>query len=400
MTEIAQKGCLLEGVTHLVSITPADLAVILHSDPDCANLVLSDARAADPTRFFCTNLEERDVLAGTSSKRLEEAIRWVADTTAPPAIIVVGSCASSMLADDIDAICERVGHEISPRLVPMPSQAFRLYGQAEILDRMTGLMAGAASPGSPRSEPSVNLLGYPGDGGEAREVLSTMGIAVNASPWFGPGAGSWEELGNAALNVVSDVRLFQRLVDSMDIPFIEAPPPFGLAAAERFHAGIASHFGREASLPQSRDRAAAALEKARSALEGKRLACHIGGRKDFALETVVREGLFVVEPLREMGLVVELLFQGAVERQARERIASSLEAFGVDAPFHPVKDRVSLTSVLTSNGYDAVHCSDSLREEVRAASIPHISLGSMKPGFRGVVENVDLVLGALSGGGP
>ena len=101
-----------------------------------------------------------------------------------------------------------------------------------------------------------------------------------------------------------------------------------------------------------------------------------------------------------MGLAVDLLFQGGTEQAARERIASSLEAFGVDAPFHPVKDRVSLTSVLEKNGYDAVHCSASLREEVRAASIPLVSLGAMKPGFEGVVENVELVLGALSGGGP
>ena len=84
MAEIAQKGCLLEGVTHLISITPADLAVLLHSDPDCANLVLSDSRAVDPTRFFCTNIEERDVIGGTSSARLEEAIRWVVKETSTP----------------------------------------------------------------------------------------------------------------------------------------------------------------------------------------------------------------------------------------------------------------------------------------------------------------------------
>ncbi len=400
MAGIAQKVCLLEGVTHLVSITPADLAVILHSDPDCANLVVSDGRAADPTRFFCTNVEERDVLSGSGAARLEEAIRWVASTRSPPVILVVGSCVASLLADDIEAICERVGRDVAPRLVPMPMQAFRLYEQAEILDHMTALMAAAAAPGSPRPEPSVNLLGYPGDLAEVREVLSSVGIEVNASPWFGPGAGGWDELGNAALNVVSDLRLFRRLVDAMDIPFIEAPPPYGLAATDRFLSSIAAHFGREAPRPESRDAACAALEKARASLEGRTIACHVGGRKDFELETLVLDGLHVVEPLREAGPGVELLFQGAGEQEALDAIASLLEERGLDAPFHAVRDRVSLTQVLRAHGYDAVHCSDSLHEEVRAASIPLIASGTLAPGYLGVVENASLLLRTLAGGGP
>jgi len=396
MADIAQKVCLVEGVTQLLSITPADLAVILHSDPDCANLVFSDARAVDPRRFFCTNIEERDVLAGTSAARLEEAIRWVAAETSAPAIIVVGSCAASILADDIDAICERVGRDLSTRLVPLPAQAFKLYGQVEIIDLMTGLMAGAAPPGSPRPEPSVNLLGFPGDLAEMREVLSSTGISVNASPWFGPDAGHWDELGNASLDVVSDPRLFRTLVDAMDVPFIEAPPPFGLAAPDRFRSCTASHFGHETPVPGSRASAAAALEEARSTLAGRTIACHIGGRKDFGLETLVRDGLYVVEPLREMGLTVELLFQGAGEEEARDLIAALLEERGIDAPFDTVRDRVSLTQALRSRGHDMVYCSDSLHEEVRAASVPLVPTGSLQPGYLGVIRNVALLSGGVA----
>ena len=398
MAGIAQKVCMIEGVTHLISITHADLAVILHSEPDCANLVLSDSRAADPRRFFCTNLEERDVLGGTSAARLEEAIRWVSGNATPPLILVVGSCTASILADDIEAVCEKVAADVSPALVTLPMHAFRLYEQVHIVDAMTHLLATAAAPGAPRSEPTVNLLGYPGVLHEATELLSALGIEVNASPWFGPNAGSWDELGNASLNVVSDIRLFRRLVDSMELPHLELPPPCGLAATDRFIEGVAAHFDREVTHPGIRKDAVRSIEDAREALDGRRIACHIGGRKDFELETLVRDGLYVVDPLREMGLTVELLFQGAGEKEALDRIAAVLEAHGMDAAFHTVRDRVSLTEVLLEHRYDAVHCSDSLHEEVRAASIPLVPTGSLLPGYAGVASNATRLLDALGGG--
>lgn len=404
-SEIAQKACLLEGITQLLSITPGDFAVILHSDPDCANLVIRDFRAQDPTRFYCTNLEERHVVGGTSRGRLERALVEVTRERSPRAVFVVGSCVSSMLADDIGAICDAAGAGLDTRLVPIESEALRLYGQAEILDLVTGLMVELSDTGSRRRDDAVNLLGYPGGDKEARRVLGSVGIEVNAAPWFGSPAREWASLDAAALNVISDARLFGRLASIMrerhGIPSLEVEPPFGLAATEAFYSRVAERFGREGEigevLREPGQRARDAIASGRSGLEGLVLAYHVGGRKAFELDTVVREGLGLVTAFREMGFAVELLFQGAVEREARERIQGVLEGYGLDVPFHPVEDRVSVTARIRERGHDAIYCSDSLREEVAATGAGLIPIGTMKPGFDGVVENVRRLRALLEG---
>ena len=396
--ELAQKCCAIEGLTQLLSRAPGSFRVVVHSEPDCANLVVRDAGACDPSRFLCTNLTEADVIAGRSRARLAEALAVAAGSGADT-LFVLGGCVAGLAGDDVAEIVRAARLPPATRVVAIGAGAFRMLGQAAILDHFTGAMVEGAPRRRRRTRRSVNLVGFTGDGGETAVLLARAGIAVNAWPQLDSPAGVWRALPAAALTVISERRVFGRLAAALEtvhgMPVIEVAPPAGVAGTEAFHRAIASRFGAERAASRAirgaRDGAARVLARFRRRTAGRRLAYQVGGRKDFALHTVVREGLTWVGAFAEMGYDVELLFQGAVEDAARRRIAAVLARYGIDRPFRPHPDRVSLTGALREGGFTEVYCCDSLRGEAGAAGVPVIPAGSMRPGFAGVHENIFLI---------
>ncbi len=404
--EMAQKACLLEGLTQLLAVTPGDFAVLLHSDPDCANLVWRDFRAADPTRFFCTNLTEADVLSGGTSAILEQAIGDVATLADPAAIVVIGSCVSSMLADDVTAVTRGMGPRVRPRLFPVQMDAFRLYGQAHVLDEFTWLVWQMSGRDRPRSGLSVNMLGFVPDRGETRRILGALGVTVSAAPAVSDPPDVWGRLASGSLNVVSDARLYARLLDDMKkrlgVGHVEIAPPYGLAATTGLLDGIARELGVAAApggpIAMAAAHAREALDRAVARLSGSKLGYHVAGRKDFSLDVIVREGLALVDMFAEMGFEVHLLVQGAVAGRSMAATMATLDRYGIDLPLTPLADRVSMTRAIGDLGLCAVYCSDSLREEVGRAGVPLFAIGSMETGFEGLARNVDRITGLLMPG--
>lgn len=401
-TELAQKCCLLEGFTQFLSFMPGDFAVVLHSEPDCANLVYRDSRVADPSRFLCTNLSEADAIAGLGRERLLGAIREGASLRART-IFVLGGCVASLIGDDVEEIGRAAGLGAGVRVVALNAPAFRMFGQAEIIDVFTGLLAGGA-PSVARQHDSVNLVGFPDDGGETSTFLRRAGVRVNS--WPGPGTAieEWLRLPAGALTVVPELRVFGRLAavlrDQHGGGVIEVPPPVGVGATAAFHRAIGGRFGKAALIEKVLKRGMAVADRAvtefRHVNRGRRLAYHVGGRKDFSFDTVTWEGLAWVPMFRELGFEMVLFFQGAVEERARRRVAGMLASYGIDLPFRMLRDRISLTAALRDEGLSAVYCSDSFREEARAAGAALIPAGSLRPGFSGAVAAA-AGLGAILG---
>jgi nitrogenase molybdenum-iron protein alpha/beta subunit len=393
-------------MTELLSRTPGNFAVILHSEPDCATLVERGARAADPSRFFCTNLTETEIIRGGGEAVLRDAVEGVLRNRRPDAVFLLGSCVSSIIADDM----ERVAAGFTKRkaaVIALPMQAFRLYGQAEIINLHTDLMSriesGEAVAKGRAGDRSINLFGFPDDGGGVPGLFEHIGIRVNAAPQISSPADGWKGLHGAALNVTTDGRLFKnvlcRLETECGISAVESAPPAGAAATERLLNAVAGHFGMERNAGPAVFRLSAearrGLERFRKKHRGRRLAYHIGARKSFELETTVRDGLLFAELFPEMGFDVELLFQGPVESEARARIAAVLDRYRVALPFRPLPDRPSLTGMIKERGYELIYCCDSLKDEVDRGGIKMLPFGSMKTGFDGVLHNIRFMEKAL-----
>ncbi|MBI5526840.1 MAG: hypothetical protein HY897_10950 [Deltaproteobacteria bacterium] len=401
--DLSQKCCALEGFTRLLSFMPGNFAVVLHSEPDCANLVFHDSRVADPSRFFCTNLKENDAIAGRGRGRLAAAVREAAARRRPDMIFVIGGCVASLASDDVDEIARTVDLPRGIRVVAVDGGAFRMYGQGAIVDWFAGEMIGAAPSSRRKKARSTNLVGFAPDGGETMRILGRVGLAVSAWPRLDSPQEAWAGLPNAALNVVSDVGLFSRLVEALEtrhrVPSVEIAPPFGVEKAARLYSGIGGFFGlgaeMRAAFREERLRAGRRVSAFRRRHPRRKLAYHVGGRKDFELHTMVRGGLAFVSLFEELGFSVEVLFQGPVEEEHRRRIAALLDHHGVDAPFDCLPDRISLTRTLRCGGHSLVYCSDSLAEEAGAASVPIVPVGRLAPGFAGAEANVSLIEGLM-----
>ena len=401
--DLSQPCCAIEGMTRLLSFVAGNFVVVLHSEPDCANLVLRDGRAVDPGRFFCSNLSEADAIAGRSRARLVTAVREAVARRRPAAVFVVGGCVAGVLADDVETLAGSIDLPRGVRLVALDGGAFTLHGQAAMVDRFTGVMAEAAPRRARRAAHAVNLVGFAPDDGEAETMLRRAGIAIHAWPQLASAQEVWDELPGAALTVVSDMALFTRLAGILEtkhrVPSIELAPPYGIGATERLYGGIAAHFGRTARMRAAWGRERGAARRAVAAFRrrhaGRKLAFHVGSRKDFELETLVRSGLAFVLLLVELGFAVEPMFQGAVEEAQRRRIDALLAHHGLVLPYRCLPDRLSLAGALREGRFAAAYCSDSLREEAGAAGVPIVAIGSLRPGFAGAVASCALLGGLL-----
>jgi nitrogenase molybdenum-iron protein alpha/beta subunit len=384
----------VEGLTHLLSFVPGDFAVVIHSEPDCANLVLRDSRAVDPGRFFCSNLSEADAIAGGGRARLAGAVREAIAARRPSAIFVVGGCVAGLAGDDIAGITASLRLPRGIRVVALDGGAFRTYGQAETIDRLTAILVDAAPRRARKAARSVGLVGFAPDDGEAATILGRAGITVRAWPQLDSPREEWSALAGAALTVVSDASLFAALVTRLAtrhrVPSIGLGPPLGIDLTRRWYEGIIGRLDarrRMSAFARELAEARAATAAFRRRHGRRRLAFHVGGRKDFEWHTLVRGGLAAAPLFRELGFEVELLFQGAVEERQRRRIDALLAHHGLGLPYRCLPDRLSLTRALRSGRHAVVYCSDSLREEAGAAGVPILPIGSLLPGFAGTAAN-------------
>jgi nitrogenase molybdenum-iron protein alpha/beta subunit len=302
---------------------------------------------------------------------------------------------AGLIGDDTAEIVASLRLPSRVRVVAIDGGAFAMHGQAAIVDRFTGILLDAAPLRARKTPRAVGLVGFPPDDGEAKRLLARAGLALRAWPQLDSAQAEWNALAGVSLAVVSDARLFGRLGRILGerhrVPVVELVPPLGAAATERWLGGIAAGFGLErrmaAACSAERSVARRAVAAFRRRHGGKRLAVHVGGRKDFALPTLVRGGLSAVPAFAELGLRVELLFQGAVEEAQQRRIETLLAHHGLDVPYRCLPDRLSLTRALRAGRFAAVYCSDSLHEEVGAAGVPLVPVGSLRPGFAGCVAN-------------
>ncbi|MBI5503060.1 MAG: hypothetical protein HY907_22635 [Deltaproteobacteria bacterium] len=247
---------------------------MLHSEPDCANLVLRDGRAIDPGRFFCSNLVEADAIGGRSRARLAAAVRAAVDRRRPAAVFVIGGCVAGLVADDVARLAESLRLPRGVRVVALDGGAFSGHGQAEVIDRFTGILAEAAPRRARRVARSIGLVGYPPDGGEAAAILRRAGLGIRAWPQLDSPREEWNALPAAAVIAVGDGRLFGRLAGIVaarhGVPVLElgARPvlagqldrSLGGAAAFRGALGAAGHEAEGCAVLE--DRSARELESA------------------------------------------------------------------------------------------------------------------------------------------
>lgn len=189
-------------------------------------------------RLFCLQLEEKDMLFGAEDS-LEKALSEAGITSEDSLIIVISHGTESLIGDDVDGICQRMG--IYVPVISMEAGGFnRFYGEG--WSRAFAYMAEAASSEACISDnvPAFCLTGLDindpycqGDQAEMVRMLSRAGLFVRkVSEALGLLYGQIQDMRKAKGYIVLHQELAEEAVQYIErhfgVPYVNAGVPYGV----------------------------------------------------------------------------------------------------------------------------------------------------------------------------
>ena len=291
-------GCAFNGAAT-TAIHVIDAVIIAHSPRSCAfytwqNISSPGRRnlfnrgillpSAISPNFESTEMDRHDAVFGGMDK-LRESVASAIERR-PGAVIVISSCVSGIIGDDVLSVEDMSTPELPVIVIPADGD---ISG-----DYMSGIDLAVQRIGArlikrnvPERPYSVNLIGETGVSNYVddnfrtlKTLLEEMGISINCRFLGDATASEISELMAAPLNILAtdtpdNRRLKTWLSDNYGCHFYESCLPLGAKATESFLRGIGAFFGREAEaerlIAAERVRLAEEIEKLKPALAGKRV---------------------------------------------------------------------------------------------------------------------------------
>ncbi|MCO4763093.1 MAG: hypothetical protein KC502_16365 [Myxococcales bacterium] len=409
---LAQECCSYQANTQLLAKMRGDLMVLVHSDRDCSNVIgkrASHVHAHHDYKFLCTNMREDEMVTGQGNRRLREAIGVIAETYAPRLLIVLSTCPTVMIGDNIKNVTRKTARKLGIDAVAQLTHGLKPKSPAEVVDDLYCTLTKAAKvPEGDRSH-TVNLVGMGLRTDERMEitaVLEAMGIAVGVVLDDHADLDEFLAVGAAGFNVHPGPNMLlsfdKACAERLGQVAVEVPLPYGVAATEAFYRRIGAAVG----VPETRVEAAISgrLRKARASLTqvqarfaGRKpaLAYNIGSVRSFDLRRVAHEELGELGFFREMGFDTRLFIQTSQSEANWDRVAKVLGELGVTERFILFPDPGALAHFLKPGQFDIWYGARFLRdqlEQVQLALLPHQELGL---GFDAVTRNIAIVEATL-----
>jgi len=269
----------------------SDAVPIIHGPFGCAALrkINSFSVYSLFPRTPCTNMKDIDLVYG-AEKKLKRAIIEAYKRYNPSLIVVIPTCPSDMIADDIASAVDEAKKEVRCRVVYSTGELIkgRPIGYHDtvysILDQL--LPEGFKAE---KKKGSVNLITFPFHSSENRmdelkSLLEEIGIKVNRIFFYRTKVEDIFELPKAELNISDSSSPWLRLMEKrFGIPSYvvssEENSPYGIEETSRILLDIASFFGKKEAkkkLESKKEDAISRLEKEIKEIKGMRIAI-VGG---------------------------------------------------------------------------------------------------------------------------
>jgi nitrogenase molybdenum-iron protein alpha/beta subunit len=414
---LAQECCSFQGMTEVLAPMGGRLVVLIHADRDCTNVlhkVGGYVRADLAHKFVATNLTEEEMTAGQGPAKLARALEVVARELAPELIVVLATCPTVMIGDDVVRVARAAEAKLGVRVAAAVTHGLKTRSPAQVIDECYTMLARAAVRATGDVSRRVNLVGmdlYPRELAEMRAVLAGLGLELNAVVTSRAALGDFARLGEAALNAHPDPMLLRdfdaHCQAELGLATVHVPLPFGVAATDAFYAAIAAAAG----VPRARvtkatkalrapaARAVAALrDRLASAAPARGLRCayNLGSVRSFDLRRIALEELGGKPLFDELGFAATLFIQGPTHEENRARVAGVLQALGVAEPFVLFPDPGQLARSMAPGAFDLFYGADFVRNELSKLGLPAIHHVDTRMGYRAVAHNLELVERALA----
>src|SRR5262249_32727860 len=150
-------------------------AVLIHSDRDCSNVLPKTGgflRTDDGDRFFCTNMKEDELVTGQGNAKLRRAIELVHAARHPDLIIVLSTCPTVMIGDNVKNVARKAGKDLKINIVAESTNGLRPKSPAEVVDDLYSILCRGALPPPPELDRTrrINLVGIELNPQERAEV--------------------------------------------------------------------------------------------------------------------------------------------------------------------------------------------------------------------------------------
>lgn len=290
---VSQRACVYCGAR--VVLNPiTDAYHIVHGPIGCAGYTW-DIRGSLSSgseiyrNSFSTDLKEEDVIFG-GEKKLEAAIKEIADNYHPRLIFVYATCIVGVIGDDVEAVCKKMSKAYGIRVIPVKSPGFSGNKAVGYKMACNALMELLEPHKNTKKRYGVNILGDFNLAGElwiVKDYLSRIGIPVIASITGDADYESLIQAPAAALNVVqcagSSTYLAKRMEEEMQIPYIKVSF-YGIEDTQNSLLRIAQALKNDSALKIAQElcrseisRVQKELAKYRLKLAGKKAAIYVGG---------------------------------------------------------------------------------------------------------------------------
>ncbi|MDR1035598.1 MAG: hypothetical protein LBT40_03170 [Deltaproteobacteria bacterium] len=251
--------------------------VILHGPVGCGTCSIAHVGAMKSFKrlrspgseglvFLSTNLSESDVIGG-GERRLEEAIRYADREFRPELVMVAVGCVPSIIGDDVDAVADRLGGEISARVVPVHCAGFRSRVMATAYDDVYhGIITRVLPPGLPGTKDAdaeeerlreaagtrtVNIMNVTSlsraDELELVRLVNALDLEARIVVCYASGRGIRESL-SSGLNVsvcgTHDDYFLRHVAEAYGVPYLIDTMPIGPRNTARWLRRIAGFFER------------------------------------------------------------------------------------------------------------------------------------------------------------
>ena len=315
-------GCAFNGAaSQAVHLT--DAIVIAHGPKACAFYTMQTISSPGKRNIFnrgvllpssispnfvSTDISQAEAIFG-GMDLLRSAVKKAMEQK-PGAVIVVSTCVSGIIGDDLKSVEELSTEEIPVIAIAADGDMNGDYMEG-LQMALNLLVSRLADPTVPKKENCVNIIGETGiatnkasNFAVMERLLREMGIEVNCRFLGDATVAEVKNLTAAPLNILasdtSDARLLKQfLIENYDSVFLEEPLPIGFAATKKWLTEIGKFFGCE-------EKAQALIEAERKAYEDRvaLLREHLEGKKvfmttinaniDWFLDTVEDVGLDLV----------------------------------------------------------------------------------------------------------
>lgn len=291
----SQKTCKLFGAIRAV-LGIKDVLPLIHGPLGCAYHIkyLLSVRSGKPIRILTTNMDQNDVVFGAEDK-LEEKIIEVDKKYSPKLIVVLTSCASSIIGEDTGRVIKNVKDNINAEIIDINAGGFegtQVDGYEECLFKLIEFMDYRKS----KNKSSINLVGQFRGGKDLRnlkEDLKGLKIDVNCVLTSGSTLNDLKEAGNASLNVsmceASGRAPCETMQEKFNIPYIQEIAPIGIQATSKFFNKICSELNIEYTLKDEEKEVKNKIKEYSKDLEGKKAAIIAGPTRAIALTNFITE---------------------------------------------------------------------------------------------------------------